>query len=170
MLCIRARLQSGRNAFIMSTRGFSRGGLAVCEVEVTVWELIRRVCKPRLDWIRRNVGPVLLITTLVVDSRFGKALLPDLTFYPMLFAQPVRKSAFDELHRLFDCHSIPNRQKQMNMIGHNHKIVQFKSPCYYIGAKHFYEQASIPFGLQYPAFHACFRGCKKGPRGRESIL
>jgi hypothetical protein len=24
--------------------------------------------------------------------------------------------------------------------------------------------------LQYPAFHACFRGCKKGPRGRESIL
>ncbi len=123
LFCIRARLQSSRSVVILSILGFSPCGFPARQVGVTIRILVWRVSKSSLDRIRSDIGPVLYITRIVIDSHFGKALLPDLALYPALLAHSVRKAALDQLHRLLNRHSIPNCQKQMHMIGHDYEIM-----------------------------------------------
>jgi hypothetical protein len=42
--------------------------------------------------------------------------------------RPVRESAFDELHRAFQTYRRRWRKQQMDVIGHDHELVERKAP------------------------------------------
>ncbi len=64
----------------------------------------------------------------IFNSDIRKSALPNLACVSMLFLKPIRKSAFNELYGLLDRHVLINRDQQMNVIGHHHKIVHTEFP------------------------------------------
>jgi hypothetical protein len=54
------------------------------------------------NWILANVLKVVFPIFLVANSMIGKSLLPDLTLPIELALCSIRKTPFDQLHRLLD--------------------------------------------------------------------
>src|ERR1700676_1153604 len=53
-----------------------------------------------------------------------KASMPNGKFVWPFNPDPVRRTAFDHLHRLLNCCRLPWRQQDMQMIRHQHKTMQ----------------------------------------------
>ena len=104
----------------------------------------------------------------VHDLHLGKTSLPYLAFVSEIVGQPMRKPALDQLHSLFNRHVVVDGQQQMQMIGHDDKIVQFKLALRNKRTQYINEQLRIALRLQEPASHACSRRYKKRTRGTQN--
>jgi hypothetical protein len=63
---------------------------------------------------------------LIQDLHFGKSSLPNFTFVTEFARNPMREPALDQLHRPFDCHFAACLDQKMNVVRHDHEIVQLK--------------------------------------------
>jgi len=87
-------------------------------------------------------------TFTIFDANIGKPTLPNLACVSELFLHPIRKSAFDKLHGLFNRNSLIDCDEQMHMIRHNDKIMHSELAPSGIEAQHINKQGRMPLGLQ----------------------
>src|SRR5947209_16050788 len=83
---------------------------------------LRPLHQARADWIHANVRSMPFIVMLVANPMVREALLPYES--SLCLAEPVRKSAFDQLQRAFERNVRSGREEKVQMIGHDHKLVQ----------------------------------------------
>src|SRR3954470_18553180 len=63
---------------------------------------------------------------LIHHLHLGEPALPDFSGNAEFSFEPEGKPALDQLHCLLDGHTITHCEKQMNMIGHDDEIMNFK--------------------------------------------
>jgi hypothetical protein len=112
------------------------------------WIILFVASQSRLQRVLRDICPMLFKAFVADDLYFGKPSLPNPSFESKLVRQPMRKPAFDQLHCLFDGHAVGHGNKQMNVIRHNDKIVQFKLPFLHQRTQHVDQQARIALRLK----------------------
>jgi len=74
--------------------------------------------------------------------------------YPKSWDNRCEKPALHQLQRFLNGHLVVNGQQQMQMIGHDDKIVQFKLALRNKRTQYINEQLRIALRLQEPASHA----------------
>ena len=77
---------------------------------------------------------------LIGDAYIRKTSLPDFTHESEFLLRTVGKIAFDQLHGFFNAHGPVNREKQVNMVAHDHEIVDLEFSRERVEAKHVDEQ------------------------------
>ncbi len=70
--------------------------------------------------------------------------MPNLSLKPLLFSQTVGKATLNKLHCFFNCHIAGNCHEQVEMIGHDHKVMQLKFSCRHVPTQYFDQKQSIP--------------------------
>jgi hypothetical protein len=88
--------------------------------------LFRLFGQPCLHWILLDVQFRLPELFRVPDPSVMKATMPNRKLLRSLNPHPMCRAAFDHLHSLFNRGLIIRRDKHMQMIGHQHKRVQFE--------------------------------------------
>jgi hypothetical protein len=66
---------------------------------------------------------MLLKAPLINDAHVGKSPLPNLSPKPQFLAGPKRKATFDQLHRFLKAHLAGYGHQDVNVIGHDDKVV-----------------------------------------------
>ncbi len=79
---------------------------------------------------------------------FGKPALPHFSQVSEFLCQAMRESALDELHGLFDRHSVSNAQQKMYMVGHDYEIMEFELCLCHKRSQHVDQKGGIAFRLQ----------------------
>jgi hypothetical protein len=70
------------------------------------------------------------------DPHLRKPALPHLSLKSKLLLQAIRKSAFNKLHGLFHANIARKSHQQIQMIRHDHEVMDLKLTCSYIRPKH----------------------------------
>ena len=110
-----------------------------------------------------------LDTLTIHDLHFGESSLPDVAPLAEFVRQMVRKSAFDQLHRLFDGHIVADLHQKMDVVGHDHEIVQLEAMLGDKRTQDFDEKVGIALRLQQTAAHARFCRGEKDARRVEDV-
>jgi hypothetical protein len=79
-----------------------------------------------LNRIETNVFTVARIIESIADTVVHVAPLPDFTIDPKFLASSMRKPSFYELQRSLDGDLSARSQEHMDMIGHEHKLMNSK--------------------------------------------
>ena len=127
--------------------GFSPCRLLVCQELKAVRILLGRIDQSRLYRVHRNIVSMLHKISPIEYLYLRKPALPYFSQMSKLFCQAMGKPALDKLHGLFNRHSVFNCQKQMNVIRHDHEIVQLELLFCHKGPQHIDEKSCIPFRL-----------------------
>ena len=109
-----------------------------------------------------NLTPNTRESICIYDANFGEPFLPNRRLHTQLFACPEGKSPFNELHRLLHAHLASDSEQHMQVIGHNHEIVQPKSALRTIVIEDTEKQLGGFVGLQQVLFtpdRRCHKKC-----------
>jgi hypothetical protein len=93
--------------------------------------------RPSLHRIVFDVLAMLLKALVINNLHIRVPALPNFAAKPKLLAGAKRKASFDQLHRLFKSHLARNGHQNVDMIGHNHEVVNGHFSGAHIGAKNF---------------------------------
>jgi len=126
--CIGARLESCRKWPQTTRPGFSPCSPSSLPSEVAIRILLRGVDQSRIHRILSAVLSIAHEAFLLVCPDFGKPTLPQLAQVLEFPLQAIGEVALNELHSLFDGHIPADRQQEMQVIRHDHEIVQQESP------------------------------------------
>jgi hypothetical protein len=90
-----------------------------------------------------------------------KPRLPNRATKIQFLSRPIREIPFDQLHGFFDCHAVANRHKNVNVVAHNYKIMNTKTPFRNVRSQDIQEERRHPVSLQYRTAAAGSRANKK---------
>src|SRR5882724_697935 len=94
----------------------------------------RTVTQPRLNRIQVDVLPKLAVLLPVPNAPIIEAGLPNLATVAQLFPGAIREPTLDELHCSLD--RVGWSKEQMNMVWHDHKLMQQVFPLVSIAEEH----------------------------------
>ena len=83
--------------------------------------------------VRSNIRLMLRVVVRVTNAVIHVAALPDFRMDSELPFSTVRETAFDKLRDFFDSYILARRNQQMNVVPHNHKLVQLKFSLVSVG-------------------------------------
>ena len=137
--------------------GFSPRCLSLYQIREAIRILLRPLCQPGFHRICRYVFPVTQETLLVYDAHFREASLPYFPQVAVFLPQPIGESTFDELHRSFDRHLPPYSEQQVEMVRHDHKVVDSEPSGRHIGTEDVNQKQGVALRLQQraPAASLC---------------
>jgi len=90
--------------------------------------------------------------------------LPNLAAKSKFLVSAKGKAAFNQLHRLLKTRLARDGHQDMNMIGHDHEIVNGDLSCAHIGSKNFDEEFRHAIRLEERSSARCPRGYKECAR------
>ena len=96
----------------------------LCKIPKAKWIVLRGCNKSGFDRVLGDIRTMGLEVLLVQHLHFRESSLPHLAFVAKFMRQTMRKPTLDQLHRFFDCHIADNLDEKMDVIGHDHKIVE----------------------------------------------
>ena len=122
--------------------------LLLCQIAVAKGILSGRFRQSGLHRVLGDIFPIAQEAFLFIGSHLGKPALPDLSQVLEFPLQAIGESSLDELHGLFNGHIPANSHEQMQVIGHDHEIVQKKFPCRHLRPQDVDQKHGISFGLE----------------------
>src|ERR1700733_5998598 len=93
--------------------------------------------------ILSNVEPVMGKAVCVLDTVIGETPLPDFACIAVFALHSKRKAALDELNGFFEGHIGRGGQEQVNVVGHDHKVVKGESLGKNTGAENVNEEHGV---------------------------
>ena len=102
-----------------------------------------------------------------MDAVVGEAALPYFAGKSQLAPEAEGVPALDELHCLLEAHVAGQGEQEMQVIGHDHEIVEAEAAGGDAGAQNVDEQGCVAVGLQESLPHEGFGGDEEGAAGVE---
>jgi len=141
----------------------------LCQIAVAIGILPWRFNQSRLHRVLGNIFPIAQKALLVICPRLRKSALPDVSQVLKFPLQAIGESAFDELRGFFNGHIPTDCHEQMQVIRHDHEIMQEEFPRRHTGSQHVDQKHGIAFGLEDASSHAGFGGRKENTRRTQRV-
>jgi hypothetical protein len=92
------------------------------------------------DWIMEYVLPMPLIISFIANAMVLESSLPYIFLAGAFLRNPMGEVALDKLHGFFDGNQLTRCEKQMEVIGHDHKFMEQIFALLPVIQQSFYEQ------------------------------